>query len=101
MINLTDEDIINAGVIAVQESIANKNSEIEKSKIDLDEQLIELSKIEEQYLELIRQRESLDSELKNAKEELGKLKASVWRSSDPNVVELRNQLLMAAKLIKE
>ena len=51
---------------------------------------------------------SLDNDLGDAEKALtktrksaAKLKKSVWSSKDPNIVDLRNQLLLAAKLIKD
>lgn len=101
MTTLSDEDIINSGIIAVKNSMTRKEAEIEKAKENcfiVNKQATELRKVKDQ---LIRQRKSLDADLSRAKKELSKLKVDVWKSDNPNVVELRNQLLVAAKLIKD
>lgn len=68
----------------------------------------EIEGIEKQIISLAKKGNRLEDELHDAEKILtktrrsaAKLKKSVWSSKDPNIVELRNQLLLAAKLIKD
>jgi len=68
----------------------------------------EIKKTQKQIVNLVKKEGQLDDELTDAEKSLtktrrsaAKLKKSVWSSKDPNIVELRNQLLLAAKLIKD
>ena len=68
----------------------------------------EIKKIQKQVISLGKKVDRLEDELCDAEKTLGKtrrsaakLKKSVWSSKDPNIIELRNQLLLAAKLIKD
>lgn len=68
----------------------------------------EIERIEKQIISLAKKGSRLEGELRDAEKTLKKtrrsatkLKKSVWSSKDPNIIELRNQLLLAAKLIKD
>jgi len=68
----------------------------------------EIERIEKQIISLAKKGDKLENELRDAEKTLGKtrrsaakLKKSVWSSKDPNIIDLRNQLLLAAKLIKD
>lgn len=68
----------------------------------------EIERIEKKIISLAKKGNRLEDELHDAEKTLGKtrrsaakLKKSVWSSKDPNIIELRNQLLLAAKLIKD
>ena len=101
MTKLSDKDFINAEVITIEESLANKDSEIDEVTEEYLLARRQASKLDRHGDELRIQRKQLESDLKRAKDDLGKLKRSVWISDDPNVIELRNQLLLAAKLVKD
>ncbi len=101
MNNLPDKDFINAEIIAVEVEIDNKDSEIEKTRTELELVSSRVSELRNRVEKLYGERTILQDNFKIAKDDLGKLKRSVWISDDPNVIELRNQLLLAAKLVKD
>jgi len=88
------------------DDLANLEIEAAEKKVVLIER--EIKKTQKQIVNLVKKERQLDDELTDAEKSLtktrrsaAKLKKSVWSSKDPNIVELRNQLLLAAKLIKD
>ena len=80
--------------------------EAAQKEMDDNEKLIEKYTAEQDKMyrlktNRINQRDKLKRKLAKAKREAANLKKFIWTSDNPNIVELRDQLLMAAKLIKE
>ena len=86
------DDIVNAEVDAIQKQIdkaREARSGISKKIKDHEAERRRLSGRSEQ----------LKKSLEHAKKESTRLKRFIWLSDNPNIVELRNQILLAAKLI--
>lgn len=84
------------------------NLEIEGAEKRVNSIKREIKKIQKQIHNLSDKELHLEDDLDDAEGALrkthrsaAKLKKSVWSSKDPNIVDLRNQLLLAAKLIKD
>ncbi len=87
MTTKTFDDVAQAEVDAVQKTI------------DLNKDQLIAAERKVSFLE--KQREKLFVDLEVAKKQATHLKKFIWTSDDPNIVELRNQILLAAKLIKD
>lgn len=86
------DDLINAEVDAIQKKIDKTLSDFNKA--EQDQQTIYNKKEK-----LTDKRRLLEKSLKKAKNESTRLKRFIWSSDNPNIVELRNQILLVAKLI--
>jgi len=88
------DDMINTEVTKIEKNLENvreKISECENEIAIKKQKIRQLLEIEARY----------ERDLEKAKKQMTKLKRSVWTSDNPNIVELRNQLLMTAKLIDD
>lgn len=92
MATIKSYDLTNTEVDAIQKKIDKALSDFDKA--EQDQQAIYKKKEK-----LADKRRNLEKILKKAKNELTRLKRFVWTSDNPNIVELRNQILLAAKLI--
>ena len=90
----TFDDLANAEVDAVQKRIDSLQSKDKKIKKQIQSLYTERERLEGQ---IDRARDSLSK----AKKQSAKLKKLVWTSDNPNLVDLRNQILLAAKLIQD
>jgi len=88
------QDLSNAEIDAVKAQIVEARDDLRKT----DDRLLEYNKKRHKILENL---ESLKVNLERAKKQATVLKKFVWVSDNPNIVDLRNQLLLAAKLIKD
>lgn len=84
------------------------NAEIDAAKKRIDSLERKDRKIKRQIESLYEEREHLENQidhaydsLNRAKKQSAKLKKLVWKSDNPNLVDLRNQILLAAKLIQD
>lgn len=90
----TFNDLAYLEIDAAEKRVASIDSEIERTQ----KQVISLSeKVDRLEDELY----DAEKTLREIRRSAAKLKKSVWSSKDPNIIELRNQLLLAAKLIKD
>lgn len=92
MATIKSYDLTNTEVDAIQKKIDKALSDFEK--VEQDQQTIYKKKEK-----LADKRYNLEKELKRAKRQSTRLKKFIWSSDNPNIVELRNQILLAAKLI--
>ncbi len=88
------QDLANAEINAVEAQIVKAQDDLRK----IDDRLLEYNKKREKILDNLV---SLRVSLEKAKKQATMLKKFVWTSDNPNIVDLRNQLLLAAKLIKD
>ena len=88
------DDIINRQVLTIENDIAMINDDIHKTKDTI-------RKLDRKLEGLTDKRARLKKELDKAKTEMTALKRFVWQSDNPSVVALRNEVLLAAKLIKD
>lgn len=68
---------------------------------DMKRTLKQIEKLRDKAFSLDNDLEDAEKALRKARRSAANLKKSVWSSKDPNIIELRNQLLLAAKLIKD
>ena len=87
-------DAILAEVNAAERLVKKNQAQIRKAER-------EILKLESSISDLEIQQKTLIKNFENAKKQSARLKKFVWVSDDPNIVELRNQIMMAAKLIQD
>lgn len=86
------DDLTNAEIDAIQKKI-------DKASDDFENILVDQNEIYKKKEKLADKRYNLEQRLEKAKKESARLKRFIWTSDNPNIVELRNQILLAAKLI--
>lgn len=91
---LTFDDVANAEVEAIQAHI--EKTEDEERKI-----IRRIERSESDLRRVHRDLEELWKSFHKAKKQVTELKKFVWKSNNPNMVALRNEILLAAKLIKD
>lgn len=89
----------------IDEIALNKVYTIKKSITETQEKVEQIC---QEIKALTLRRKTLNQEYKNltiylneAKKQSSALKKLIWKSNDPEIVSLRNQLLLAVKLVKE
>lgn len=87
-------DIIFLEIKRIERHIEDVLDEIEI----INKKISELNKKKKQLYNKVETRRDL---IQNVKKQGGELKRFVWASDDPNIIEMRNDILVAAKLIKE
>jgi len=87
-------DLITTEIDSIEKNLRRIHREMKKAVREIEKQRKILGDLESQQW-------SAEKNLKTAKNQLTKLKRSVWNSDNPNIVELRSQLLLAAKLIQD
>lgn len=87
-------DVAFAEVRAVERSIIQTTEEIDQTRE-------ELKTLRSERNRLGNERNKLTRKLNKVKKQPGVLKKLIWQSDDPEIVKLRNQLLLATKLVKE
>ena len=88
------DDLASAEVDAIQKRI--DKTEEERSRI-----IQQIEDLESKWQKLSDKNEQLQASLKKAQKQFTQLKRFNWTSDNVNIVDLRNQLLLAAKLIKD
>ncbi len=90
----TVKDMAFAEVQTIEKSIKKTVKEIRDSSNEIDRLEVKVDKLHDRH---DRQKKSLEK----AKRQATDLKRFVWTSDNPNIVELRSELLLAAKLLKD
>lgn len=90
----TFDDLANLEIEGDEKRVASIEREIKRT-------LKQIEKLRDKVLSLDDDLEDAEKALRKARTSAAKLKKSVWSSKDPNIIDLRNQLLLAAKLIKD
>ena len=88
------DDLVTAEVDKLLKELQKNEREIKKSER-------EAIKLEKKIDGLHMDRRRIRTDLEKARNQLSTLKRYVWQSDNPNIVTLRNEILMAAKLIKD
>lgn len=88
------KDIAFIEVRAIEKSIEQTEKEMEDANKTIKRMETRIDNLDEK---LYKQNKSLRS----AKRQSADLKKFIWSSDNPNIVELRGELLLAAKLIKD
>jgi len=91
-------DVIWAEVHSIEERISVDNTSLEDMK--LRSRLLQ-KQIDEFNQEVRKLKDQLKEKEKQAETALINLKKYVWESDSPEVIELRNELLLATKLTKD
>lgn len=87
-------EITEAEVIAAQKEVNKNERQITKAEKQRDQLRKDIDRLENKQYDLVKT-------LERVKKESAQLKKFIWTSDDPNIVILRDQLLLAAKLIKD
>lgn len=90
----TFDDLANLEIEGVEKRVNTIKREIRKTQ----KQMKNLNNKESELYDDLRNAEKA---LRSTERQAATLKRSVWSSKDPNIIDLRNQLLLAAKLIKD
>lgn len=90
----TFDDLANLEVEGAEKRVASVEREMKRT-------LNQIERLRDKALSLDDDLEDAEKALRKARTAAAKLKKSVWSSKDPNIIDLRNQLLLAAKLIKD
>ncbi len=90
----TFDDLANLEIKAAEKRVKSVKREIKKIRKQMEN-------LDTKNSELFGDLRDAEKALRNAESQAATLKRSVWSSKDPNIIELRNQLLLAAKLIKK
>ncbi len=75
--------------------------EIEKTRTEMSNAVKTISRLEIKIDNLDDKLEVQNRSLRKAKRQAADLKKFVWSSDNPNIVELRGELLLTAKLIQD
>ena len=75
--------------------------ELEKTLQEMENAYTTIKRMETRVDNLDENYRGQNRRLKKAKQQAADLKKFIWSSDNPNIVELRGQLLLAAKLIKD
>lgn len=94
MTNENFQDLVDADIQAVETQIDQVGDDLIKAKEKISEANTRKRSIENRL-------ESLRVDLSRAKKQAITLKKFVWQSDNPSIVELRNQLLLVAKLTND
>lgn len=97
---MADKQIIDTTPLALMADLNAAQKALDDNEKLIEKYEAEYEKIYELISAQIDERNKLRSKLEETKREATNLKKFIWSSNDQNIVELRNQLLMAAKLIK-
>ncbi|KKN00259.1 hypothetical protein LCGC14_1139500 [marine sediment metagenome] len=89
-----DNDVALAEIRAIEASIVQAGEELEQTREELKTLRLERNRLGSERAKLTRK-------LNKIKNQPGMLKKLIWQSEDPEIVALRNQLLLATKLVKE
>ena len=76
-------------------------SEIRAIEKQIRQTVIKMNELADEHDRLGKSHYKLTEELTEAKKQATQLKKFIWTSDNPNIVELRNEILLAAKLIKD
>jgi len=90
----TFNDLAYLEIDAAGKRVASIESEIERTQKQVISFAEKVDRLEDELYDA-------EKALKEIRRSATKLKKSVWSSKDPNIIELRNQLLLAAKLIED
>ncbi len=94
MAKKTFEDLAHAEINIIQKMI-------DENLRQAHEAVIEIERLREVVNTLDERHDSLIKDLDKAKRQSSKLKKFIWTSDDPNITELRNEILLAAKLVQD
>lgn len=94
MTNQIFNDIIASEITGIECEIELIDKEIKKVHN-------QISRRRKEIITLSDRRQNKQRLLKRTKSQGTKLKKFVWSTDDPNIIELRNEILVTAKLIQE